>query len=985
MTRTTTDQDTHMRDQQPAQHSYRLSPEQAPHALVDHDATVNVEIDGKPTQALRGDTVASALLATGSRSAANSMYWNRPRGVFTAGVEEPNSLVHLSPRHTGDVEESMMTSTTVPVTNGLKATQLRGLGTLDPAQDQAYYDHVHVHTDVLVVGAGPAGLSAAANAAASGARVMLMDEKPWAGGSLLDAPYEVIDGVPAPQWINDTVTKLSATDDVDILTDTTVSGIYDENYAIAVQRRTHHLDENPGEGISRERIWHVRADQVVLATGAHERPLVFANNDRPGIMLASAVRTYLNRYAVRAGQHIAVFTTNDSVYPMVSELAATGGVVAVIDARSCASAAAQQAVSEGVNVLIGSAVIDTHAGDDHELNAVTVAPLNGGTLDMSKAQRLEVDTLAVSGGWSPVVHLHSGRNGRIDWDAQLQGFIAVESVDGMHLAGALSGKYCTATALTTGATAGAAAATAAGYQTQAQAARAMRRPYGPVQPLWLVPSPAGEAPAHYDNHFVDLQRDQTVTDILHSTGAGMYSVEHVKRYTSIATGADQGKTSGVPTIGVMANILGVEDLSEIGTTTFRPPFTPVGFAALAGRRRGKLFEVARTTPIHSAHVAAGAVFEDVGQWKRARYYPQGHETMDEAVYRECAAVRNSVGMFDGSTLGKIELRGQDVPEFLNRIYTNGYVKLKVGMGRYGVMCTPDGMIFDDGVTLRLAEDRYFMHTTTSGAAEVLDWIEEWLQTEWPELDVFATSVTEQYATVAVVGPKSRNVLQKLAPHEDFSAEGFKFMAFRDITLASGIPVRASRISFSGELAWELAVESFYAMAVWEAVAQAGAEFNITPYGTETMHVLRAEKGFIVVGQETDGTVTPQDAGMEWIVSKHKDFIGKRSFSRADNVREDRKQLVSVLPDDPTFRLAEGEALVAMDTPIDVAAGPVPQEGWVTASYNSPALGRTFGLALIKNGFDRVGESLKALVDGEVVTMKIGPTVLYDAQGARRDG
>ena len=984
MTHTPTDQATQTKDGRPGNYSYRLTADQAPHAVVNHNETVDVTIDGEQTAALRGDMVASALLATGTRSAANSMYWNRPRGVFAAGVEEPNSLVHLSPRHAGDVEESMMTSTTVPVTNGINATQLSGLGKLDPAADQAYYDHVHVHTDVLVVGAGPAGLTAAANAAASGARVMLMDEKPWAGGSLLDAPDETIDGVSAPQWIDTILAQLNATDDVEVLPDTTVTGVYDENYAIAVQRRTHHLDEAPGEGISRERIWHVRADQVVLATGAHERPLIFKNNDRPGIMLASAVRTYLNRYAVRAGQQIAVFTTNDSVYPLVSELAATGGVVAVIDARSSASAAAQQAVSEGVNVIIGSAVIDTHAGEDHELNAITVAPLNG-PLDVSKAQRLEVDTLAVSGGWSPVVHLHSGRKGRVDWNDQLQGFVAAESVDDMRLAGALTGNYSTASALTSGATAGAAAATAAGYQTEAKAARAIDRPYGPVQPLWLVPSPDGDTAEHYDNHFVDLQRDQTVADILRSTGAGMSSVEHVKRYTSISTGADQGKTSGVPTIGVMAAILGVEDLGAIGTTTFRPPYTPVGFAALAGRRRGKLFEVARGTPMHSAHVDAGAVFEDVGQWKRARYYPQGNETMDEAVYRESAAVRNSVGMFDGSTLGKIELRGQDVPEFLNRIYTNGYVKLKEGMGRYGVMLKADGMIFDDGVTLRLAEDRYFIHTTTGGAAEVLEWIEEWLQTEWPELDVFATSVTEQYATIAVVGPKSRDVMNKIAPGEDFSAEGFKFMAFRDITLASGIPARASRISFSGELAWEIAVESWYGLAVWEAVAEAGAEFDITPYGTETMHVLRAEKGFIVVGQETDGTVTPQDAGMEWILAKHKDFIGKRSFARADNVREDRKQLVSVLPDDPAFRLEEGEALIATDTPIDLAAGTISQEGWVTASDNSPALGRTFGLALIKNGFDRIGESLKALVDGEEVTMKIGPTVLFDPEGARRDG
>ncbi|WP_022871453.1 2Fe-2S iron-sulfur cluster-binding protein [Yaniella halotolerans] len=964
--------------------SYRLPVDEAPYAVVDHNDKVDLVVDGKQSRALRGDTVASAMLASGFKTAANSLYFDRPRGVFAAGVEEPNSLVHLSPRHKGDVEESMMTSTTVPVTNGLEATKLSGLGTLDPTEDQAYYDHVHVHTDVLVVGAGPAGLSAAANAAKSGARVILMDEKPWTGGSLLDSPYESIDDVAAPQWIADTVEALKANDDVEVLSSTTVTGVYDSNYVIAAQRRTHTLDEHPGKGISRERIWHVRAQQVVLATGAHERPLVFKNNDRPGVMLASAVRTYLNRYAVRAGKRIAVFTTNDSVYPLVHELQETGGVVAVVDSRSTASPAAQQAAANGVNVLIGSAVVDTHIDDDDQLNAITVAPING-EVDFSKSQRLEVDTLAVSGGWSPVVHLHSGRKGRIDWDEQRQGFVAVDSVEDMHLAGSLTGKYSTATALSSGAAAGAAAATAAGFPTQAEASRAIDRPYGPVEPLWLVPSPDGTEVEHYNSHYVDLQRDQTVADVLRATGAGMSSVEHVKRYTSISTGADQGKTSGVPTIGVMASILGIDNPQEIGTTTFRPPFTPVGFAALAGRRRGKLFEAARTTPMHDAHVAAGAVFEDVGQWKRAWYYPKPGETMDEAVYRESAAARDSVGMFDGTTLGKIELRGKDTPEFLNRLYTNGWVKLKEGMGRYGVMLSADGMIFDDGVTLRLEEDRYFMHTTTSGAADVMEWVEEWLQTEWPELDVYATSVTEQYATIAVVGPKSRDVMAKLATTEDFSAEGFKFMEFRDITLDSGIAARVSRISFSGELAWEIAIPSWYGLAVWEAVAQAGKEFDITPYGTETMHVLRAEKGLIVVGQETDGTVTPQDANLEWILAKHKDFIGKRSFSRADNVREDRKQLVSVLPDDPTFRLEEGEALVAMDTPIDIAAGPVAQEGWVTASYDSPNLGRTFGLALIKNGFSREGESLKALVGDEIVTMKIGPTVLYDPQGARRDG
>ncbi|MDN6179248.1 MAG: ferredoxin, partial [Micrococcaceae bacterium] len=486
-------------------------------------------------------------------------------------------------------------------------------------------------------------------------------------------------------------------------------------------------------------------------------------------------------------------------------------------------------------------------------------------------------------------------------------------------------------------------------------------------------------------HFVDLQRDQTVADVVRSTGAGMRSVEHIKRYTSISTANDQGKTSGVAAIGVIAAVLGIEELGEIGTTTFRAPYTPVAFAALAGRQRGQMLDPARLTSIHPWHLAHGAVFEDVGQWKRPRYFPLDGEDMDTAVQRECAATRESVGFQDATTLGKIEIRGRDAGEFLGRIYTNGFKKLKNGMGRYGLMCTPDGMIYDDGVTLRLEEDRYFMTTTTGGAAKILDWLEEWLQTEWPELDVVCTSVTEQYSTVAVVGPKSRAVIAKLAPDLDLTNENFKFMAFRETTLASGIPARICRISFSGELAFEINVSSWYGLKVWEDVAAAGAEFNITPYGTETMHVLRAEKGFIIVGQDTDGTVTPQDAGMDWVVSKLKDFIGKRSYARADTAREDRHHLVGVLPVNKTTLLPEGAQLVTSGTPITPQQGPVPMEGHVTSSYRSPALGRTFGLALVKNGRNRMGEVVQSLLDGELVDVEIASPILYDPEGSRRDG
>ncbi|ALG29979.1 ferredoxin [Glutamicibacter halophytocola] len=960
----------------------RLPVELRSRARIDSDQPLALSIDGQQLSAFRGDTVASAMLANQIRQCGPSLYLKRPRGILAAGVEEPNALITVAARHEGEVNESMLPATTVSVAEGTSASLLSGLGVLDPGTDSVYYDHVHVHTDVLVVGAGPAGLAAAREASRSGARVMLLDERPEAGGTLLDTAGEQIDGVDSTAWIESVVGELAQAGETTHLQRTTVFGSYDANYLVAVQRRTGHHDGPAAPGVSRERIWHIRAGQVVLATGAHERPVVFENNDRPGIMLAGAVRSYLNRYGVRAGQKIAVFTTNDSAYELVGELAASGSVVAVIDARQSISAVAAQAVADGVQVISGSAVVDTEANESGELSAIFVAELDE-QRELGEVSRIEADVLAVAGGFNPVVHLHSQRQGKLNWDTAIHAFVPADAVANQHLAGALTGRLDTASALSTGAATGAAAATAAGYSTIARTPEALPVPAGETSPVWLVPSRFGDDAANYKFHFVDLQRDQTVADVLRATGAGMQSVEHIKRYTSISTANDQGKTSGVAAIGVIAAVLGIENPAQVGTTTFRAPYTPVAFAALAGRNRGDQLDPARITAMHSWHLSHGAQFEDVGQWKRAWYYPQAGEDMETAVYREAKAVRDSVGMLDATTLGKIEIRGADAAEFLNRIYTNGYTKLKVGMGRYGVMCKADGMIFDDGVTLRLAEDRFLMHTTTGNAATVLDWLEEWLQTEWPELDVTCTSVTEQLATVAVVGPRSREVIAKVASSVDVSNEAFKFMAFQDVVLDSGIEARISRISFSGELAFEIAIPAWHGLKVWEDVFAAGQEFNITPYGTETMHVLRAEKGFIIVGQDTDGTVTPQDAGMDWVVSKVKDFVGSRSYSRVDNQREDRKHLVSVLPVDKTLHLPEGAALVSVEEL--GAEGITPMEGWVTSSYNSPALGRTFGLALIKNGRNRIGETLRTPINGQLAEVTIAETVLFDPEGSRRDG
>ncbi|WP_258803789.1 sarcosine oxidase subunit alpha family protein [Pseudarthrobacter sp. NS4] len=968
---------------------------------IDRTISWRFTVDGEEFTGHPGDTLASALLANGRVAVGNSLYEDRPRGIVAAGVEEPNALVKVAPRFPGHVAESMLPATAVSLVDGLKAELLNGLGRLDPDEDHAEYDKKYVHTDVLVIGGGPAGLAAAREAVRAGARVMLLDDQPELGGALLSGSTaaglgETIEGKPALEWVADVEAELVSGAESTVLNRTTAFGAYDANYVLAVQNRTDHLSSPAAPGVSRQRIWHIRAKQVVVAPGAHERPLVFENNDRPGIMLASAVRSYLNRYAVAPGQRVVISTTNDSAYALAADLQAAGvKIAAVVDARSSLTPVAAAAAEAGTRVLIGSTVSNTSSGSaDGRLSGVTVRSINDDGELTSGIEQIDCDLLAVSGGWSPLVHLHSQRQGKLRWDDDLAAFVPSTVVPNQQIVGSGRGSFATADCLAEGISAGASAAVAAGFSTAVDPS-----PLGdpkasaPTRQLWLVPGETG-TPDGWHHHFVDFQRDQSVADVLRSTGAGMRSVEHIKRYTSISTANDQGKTSGVNAIGVIAAALrqageASRGIGEIGTTTYRAPFTPVAFAALAGRQRGELFDPARITSIHPWHVAKGALFEDVGQWKRPWYYPQDGEDMDAAVLRECAAVRDSVGFMDATTLGKIEIRGKDAGEFLNRVYTNAFKKLAPGSARYGVMCLPDGMIFDDGVTLRLDEDRYFMTTTTGGAAKVLDWLEEWLQTEWPELDVHCTSVTEQWNTIAVVGPKSREVIAKVAPelaaNGGLETEAFPFMTFRETTLASGVRARVCRISFSGELAYEINVPAWYGLNTWEAVAAAGAEFNITPYGTETMHVLRAEKGYPIVGQDTDGTVTPQDAGMEWIISKAKDFIGKRSYSRVDARREDRKHLVSVLPVDGTLRLPEGTQLVEKGRSTNPAYGPVPMEGFVTSSYHSAALGRSFGLALIKNGRNRIGETLVAAAGDQLVDVVVAETVLFDPEGTRKDG
>ncbi len=980
---------------------------------IDRSKIFKFKFDGRTYHGLKGDTLASALLANDVSLIARSFKYHRPRGIMSAGLEESNALV-CHQAQSGD--EPNRLATELMLYDGLEATSQNnwpnlsfdiqslnslfalfipagfyyktfmkpqgwwhkvyepivraaaGIGRSPQRQDTSRYEARNETCDVLVVGSGVAGLIAALTVGRSGVKVMLVESSNEFGGHLLDQPDTTIDEISAANWIQNTLVELESLGNVTLLNRTLAFGYYDHNFVTASQR---------DEGKVTERLLRIRAKQVVLATGAIERPLVFVNNDRPGVMLASAVSTYVNRHAVLPGKKVVIFTNNDTAYNTALAVRVAGATVSIVDTRkSIVSELSDQARKSGISIYSGAGIVAVKGRK--RVTAVQIGNLSGNNKSIASVEDfLPCDLIAMSGGWSPTVQLHMQARGKLEWNEDLAVMQPSEvSVTEPHVCvGSAGGHFDLATCLSD-----AIQQTINVLNNLNVDAPAMNAPLASnindlasIEPIWRVPGLKGK-------RFHEFQNDSTAEDLSLAVREGLRSVEHIKRYTTTGMATDQGKTANLNGLAIVAEEL-QSAIPEVGTTTFRPPFHPVTFGMLANTRQKDFFEPVRKTPIHKWHENRGAPMEPVGEWLRPWWFPKKGEDMHRSVARECLAVRNGVGIADASTLGKIDIQGTDAPEFLNRVYTNAWSKLKPGHCRYGLMLNEQGFVFDDGVTSRLSENHFHMTTTSGGAARVMTWLEDWVQTEWSDLDVHLTSVTEQWAVMQLSGPHARDVLARLTDI-DLNKEVFPFMTMREGKLA-GVNARIFRISFTGELTYEINVPSRFGLYIWEQIFAAGEDFDITPYGNEAMHVLRAEKGFIIVGQDTDGTVTPMDLGMDWIVSKVKpDFLGKRSFDRPAIKDGKRKHLVGLLTDDPSVVLPDGVHLTARQK-IKI---PVTTDGYVTSTYFSPVLEHSIAMGMVDNGRDRMGQTLYAQkLDGTSIPVTINQPVFYDKEGERARG
>ena len=995
--------------------------------LIDRDSDVKFTFNGKWLHGKAGDTLASALLANDQMLVGRSFKYHRPRGIVASGAEEPNALVNLGKFKT---HEPNQRATTTELFDSLHATSQNhwpsldydigalngyfgrfltagfyykmfihprpfwkhiyepfirhsaGLGKApDPeTRDPDTYEHFYAHVDVLVIGGGVAGLQAAKVAGLSGAKVLLLEQTAhWGGRAPVDGGD--IDGMDPDAWVKKTAQDLENMPNVTIRTRAMGAGVYDHGYVLGYERLTDHA---PNAGGPRHRLWRIRTKQVIAATGAIERPISFAGNDIPGVMLASALRDYLVDFGVSVGQRTVVVTNNDDAYRTAIALKNAGlDVPAVIDARpEGGGPLMEEARAAGIPVELGRGIAKVKGGK--RVTGVTICNMNGAG---ATVREIACDAVAMSGGWSPVVHLWSHCGGKLTWDAG-QAFFrpdpdrAPTSHDGapfVACVGAANGYLRLSDAVQDADKTSKIVVGRAGATPQNTAAPQAGSPQeAALMPVWLMPANACDdlrAKA-----WLDYQNDVKVSDVQLAAREGYESVEHTKRYTTLGMATDQGKLSNINGLATLSHALG-EDIPQVGTTTFRPPYTPISMGAIGGEARGEIFQPLRKTPLYAWHEDNGAHWEPVGHWRRPYCFRRAGESVEKAVHREVLATRTSLGLLDASTLGKIIVKGPDAGRFLDMMYTNMMSSLKPGRCRYGLMCSENGFLSDDGVVARIDEDTFLCHTTTGGADRIHAHMEEWLQTEWWDWKVYTVNATEQFAQVAVVGPNARNLLEKIGGM-DVSKETLPFMGWADGTLG-GFPVRVYRISFSGELSYEIAVPANLGRAAWDLLLAEGAEFQATPYGTEALHIMRAEKGFIMIGDETDGTVIPQDLGLDWAISKKKeDFLGKRAQTRSHMVDPTRWKLVgletldgSVLPDG-AYAVTEGKN----------ANGQRNTEGRVTSTYRSPTLGKGIAMGLVKHGPDRMGEVVTFMKDdGETaIKARIVNPVFFDPEGEKQN-
>jgi sarcosine oxidase subunit alpha len=996
--------------------------------LLNKNRPLRFTFNGKHYKGYEGDTLASALLANDQMLVGRSFKYHRPRGIVASGAEEPNALVGLGKG--AQFEPNQRVTTTelfdglvcesqnhwpslefdVGVINNYVARflpagfyyktfmapraawkhlfepivrQSAGLGKVPKDRDADTYEHFYAHVDVVIIGGGIAGLEAALAAGHAGAKVLLLEQTAHLGGrARVDASIDgaQIDGMSVEGWLAEAASALEALPNVDIRLRTMGAGVYDHGYVLGYERLSDHTPLAKGP---RHRLWRIRAGQVITATGAIERPLSFAGNDVPGVMLASAVRDYVVNYGVSIGDRTVVVTNNDDAYRTAIALHQAGLIVpAILDARPTGGGAlAEQARALGIRVETGKGIAKVQGGKRVKSVSVCLQAGEGAALE-----EIKCDAVAMSGGWSPVVHLWSHCGGKLIWDEAQAHFrpdatrppTGADGAGFVIPAGGANGALDMAEVLSNAFEAGLSAAKSCGFAAgQWDPAQAAPQTEAPMLPVWLMPQGANAKLRM--KSWLDYQNDVKVSDVQLAAREGYESVEHTKRYTTLGMATDQGKLSNINGLAVLSNALD-QEIPRTGTTTFRPPYTPISMGAIAGEARGEIFQPLRRTPMHDWHEQNGAYWEPVGHWRRPYCYQRAGESVETAVNREILQVRNSVGMLDASTLGKIIVKGPDAGKFLNLMYTNAMAGLKPGKCRYGLMCSENGFLSDDGVVARIDEDTFLCHTTTGGADRIHAHMEEWLQTEWWDMQVYTANVTEQYAQIAVVGPNARKVLEKLGGM-DVSRDALAFMEWADGELA-GIPVRVYRISFSGELSYEIAVDAGRGQELWDKIADAGAEFDIMPYGTEALHVLRAEKGFIMIGDETDGTVIPQDLGLDWAISKKKDdFIGKRAQERSHMTDPSRWKLVGLETVDGTV-LPDGAYAVAEGTN---ANGQRNMQGRVTSTYYSPTLGKGIAMGLVLNGPDRIGEVIDfPKVDGHIVQARICDPVFYDKDGEKQN-